>query len=92
MNFLPERFFKPKRIRELKVRLSDRPGIITDIRTVLENKKVQIISISTRIKDKKNLELDLIIQLPNDLNLDSLINVLNTIEDEDISMFISEQE
>mgnify|MGYP003118523343 CR=1 FL=1 len=86
------KIFKPKRIRELKVRLSDRPGIITDIRTVLENKKVQIISISTRIKDKKNLELDLIIQLPNDLNLDSLINVLNTIEDEDISMFISEQE
>jgi len=84
--------FKPKRLRELKVRLADRPGIITDIRSILENKKVQIISISTHVKDKSKLELDMIIQLPQDLNLDSLINVLHTVENEEISMFIGEKE
>jgi putative Mg2+ transporter-C (MgtC) family protein len=86
------RVFKPKRIRELKVRLADRPGIITDIRGILESKNVQIISISTHIKDKSKLELDMIIQLPQDLNLDSLINVLHTIENEEMSMFIGEKE
>ena len=84
--------FKPKRVRELKVRLRDRPGIINDLRTILDSKSVKIISISTHMKDRHKLELDLIIQLPNDLKLDTLINVLNTIEDEDISMFIGERE
>ena len=84
--------FKPKRVRELKVRLNDRPGILNDLRRILESKKVKIISISTHVKDKQRLELDLIIQLPNDLNLDTLINVLITIEDEDLSMFIGEEE
>ena len=83
--------FKPKRVRELKVRLNDRPGILNDLRTILESKKVKIISIATHVKDKQRLELDLIIQLPNDLKLDTLVNVLNTIEDEDISMFIGEK-
>lgn len=83
--------FKPKRVRELKVRLNDRPGILNDLRTILESKKVKIISISTHVKDKQRLELDLIIQLPNDLKLDTLINVLNTIEDEELSMFIGKE-
>jgi hypothetical protein len=34
----------------------------------------------------------MIIQLPQDLNLDSLINVLHTIENEEMSMFIGEKE
>ncbi len=84
--------FKPKRVRELKVRLRDRPGIINDLRIILDSKSVKIISISTHMKDRQRLELDLIIQLPNDLKLDTLINVLNTIEDKDISMFIGERE
>ena len=92
LNRFIRKIFKPKRIRELKVRLEDRPGIITDIRTVLENKRVHIISISTHIKDKSKLELDMIIQVPEDLNLDSLINVLHTIDNEEISMFIGEKE
>ena len=86
------KIFVPKRIRELKVKLSDRPGIMSDIRTILESKKVKIISIGTHIKDKSRLELDLIIELPHDLNMDSLINVLHTIEDNEISMFIGEKE
>ena len=86
------KIFVPKRIRELKVKLSDRPGIMSDIRTILESKKVKIISIGTHIKDKSRLELDLIIELPQDLDMDSLINVLHTIEDNEISMFIGEKE
>ena len=84
--------FKPKRIRSLKVRLEDRPGIITDIRSILDSKQVQIITISTHIKDKNKLELDMVIQLPQDLNLDSLINVLHSVDNEDISMSISKKE
>ena len=84
--------FKAKRVRELKVKLADRPGIITDIRTILESKNVHIISIGTHIKDKSKLELDMIIQIPHDLNLDSLINVLHAIDNEEMSMSISEKE
>ena len=83
--------FKPKRVRELKVRLNDRPRILNDLRTILESKKVKIISISTHIKDKRKLELDLIIQLPSDLQLDTLINVLNTIQDDEFSMFLGKE-
>ena len=84
--------FKPRRVRELKVRLRDRPGILNDLRTILESKKVKIISIATHVKEKQKLELDLIIQLPNELKLDTLINVLNTIEDDDFSMYIGKEE
>jgi putative Mg2+ transporter-C (MgtC) family protein len=84
--------FKPKKVRQLKVRLRDRPRIMQDLRTVLESKKVKIISIATHVKERQKLELDLIIQLPNELKLDTLINVLNTIEDEDMSMFIGKEE
>ena len=35
---------------------------------------------------------DLIIQLPNELKLDTLINVLNTIEDDDFTMYIGKEE
>ena len=84
--------FKPRRVRELKVRLNDRPGILNDLRIILEEKNVKIISITTHVKDKQRLELDLIIQLPNELKLDTLVSVLNTIEDEDISMSIGEKE
>tara|TARA_Y100001963_G_scaffold66877_1_gene93220 strand:+ start:1203 stop:1886 length:684 start_codon:yes stop_codon:yes gene_type:complete len=92
LNRFVRKVFVPKRIRELKVKLSDRPGIMSDIRMILESKKVKIISIGTHIKDKSRIELDLIIELPQELNLDSLINVLNTIEDKDMSMFISKEE
>jgi len=84
--------FKPRRVRELKVRLRDRPGILNDLRTILESKKVKIISIATHVKEKQKLELDLIIQLPNELKLDTLINVLNTIEDDDFTMYIGKEE
>ena len=84
--------FKPRRVRELKVRLRDSPGILNDLRTILESKKVKIISIATHVKEKQKLELDLIIQLPNELKLDTLINVLNTIEDDDLSMYIGKEE
>ena len=84
--------FKPRRVRELKVRLRDRPRILDDLRTILESKKVKIISIATHVKEKQKLELDLIIQLPSELKLDTLINVLNTIEDDDLSMYIGKEE
>ena len=58
----------------------------------MESKKVKVISIGTHIKDKSRLELEMIIELPHNLNMDSLINVLNTIEDNDMSMFIGEKD
>ena len=92
LNRFIRKVFVPKRIRELKVKLADRPGIMSDIRTILESKKVKVISIGTHIKDKSRLELEMIIELPHNLNMDSLINVLNTIEDNDMSMFIGEKD
>ena len=60
----------------LKVVLDDRPGIIKDIRKMLETRKVKLVSLSASMPDRDTLKLSMVIRKPSDLGMDSLINSL----------------
>lgn len=66
--------------RTLRVSLEDRPGIVNDVRSALEEQKVRILSLSASMPDKKTLNLEMIIRTPSDLRMDSLIGRLNKMD------------
>ncbi len=81
VNKLGSKFLTGYRNREFKVKISDRPGILDELRTRLEQKRVSILSLNAAMSDKKTLKVDMVIRLPGDLRMDSLINVVNELEE-----------
>ena len=69
------------RTREFKVKLTDRPGVLNELRTRLEKRKVSILSLNAAMPDKKTLKIDMIIRMPSDLKMDALINLVNDIDE-----------
>ena len=65
----------------LKVTLSDRPGIVNEIKETLSIYKVKVESLNARMPNKKTLKLELIVRKPKDLAMDKLINILNSIDE-----------
>ena len=60
----------------LKVVLDDRPGIVKDIREMLEERRVKLVSLSASMPDRATLKLSMVIRKPSNLGMDSLINSL----------------
>jgi len=60
----------------LKVVLDDRPGIVKDIRGMLEERRVKLVSLSASMPDRATLKLSMVIRKPSNLGMDSLINSL----------------
>ena len=65
----------------LKVVLDDRPGIINDIKSLLTEKKVKIVSLNASMPDKVTLKVSLVIKKPSSLGMDSIINLMNTLNE-----------
>ncbi len=65
----------------LKVCLTDRPGIINDVKTLLSNKKVKVVSLNASMPDKQTLKISMVIRKPQDLGMDSIINLMNTLNE-----------
>jgi len=61
----------------LKITLDDRPGIVKDVKTCLEENNVKLVSLSAGMPDRESLNLSMVIRKPEDLGMDSLINTLN---------------
>ena len=68
------------RTRTLRVSLEDRPGIVNDVRSILESQKVRILSLGASMPDKRTLNLELVIRTPSSLMMDSLIGQLNKMD------------
>ena len=60
----------------LKVVLDDRPGIVKDIRGMLQERRVKLVSLSASMPDRATLKLSMVIRKPSTLGMDSLINSL----------------
>ncbi len=60
----------------LKVVLDDRPGIVKDIREMLEERRIKLVSLSASMPDRATLKLSMVIRKPSNLGMDSLINSL----------------
>ena len=68
------------RTRTLRVSLEDRPGIVNDVRSILESQKVRILSLGASMPNKRTLNLELVIRTPSSLMMDSLIGQLNKMD------------
>ena len=76
-----ERYFLTTyKTRTFKVSLEDRPGIVHDVKLILEEQKVRILSLNASMPDKTTLELSLIIRTPSDLQMDTLIGSVNKLD------------
>ena len=73
-------FLTTYKTRSLKVCLDDRPGIVNDVRSLLEEMKVKIVSLNASMPDKTTIKLGLIVRTPNDLGMDALIGRINKLD------------
>ena len=81
INQLENKFLRTYKAHTLKVTLEDRPGIVYDIRQMLLAYKVQIVSLSASMPNKQTLKLEMIIRKPRDMSMDSIINILNSMDE-----------
>ena len=81
INYL-ENFFLPSyRSHTLKIVLNDRPGIVNEVREMLDMYKVKVITLNASMPDKKTLKLSMTIRKPNDLGMDKVINIVNSLDE-----------
>ena len=73
-------FLTQYRTRTFTVVLEDRPGIVSELRDLLKSKDVRVLSLNASMPDKTTLRLTLIIRIPTDLGMDSLIHLVNSLE------------
>ena len=67
--------------RELKVSLKDREGIIDELTDLLKEEKVKIKSMSAGLSSKNNLKLAMVIRVPAELKMCTLINIINSLKE-----------
>jgi putative Mg2+ transporter-C (MgtC) family protein len=65
----------------LKITLDDRPGIVNEVKSILADKKVNMLSLNASMPDKETLKLSMIIRKPDDLGMDSIINIINSLDE-----------
>ena len=81
INYL-EKFFLPSyRSHTLKIVLNDRPGIVNEVREMLDMYKVKVITLNASMPDKKTLKLSMAIRKPNGLGMDKVINIVNSLDE-----------
>ncbi len=78
---LEKRFLPSFQTQTLKVTLEDRPGIVNDIKSLLVGKGVKMISLNASMPDKETLKLSMVIRKPNNLGMDSIINLINSLDE-----------
>jgi putative Mg2+ transporter-C (MgtC) family protein len=74
-------FLTTYRTHTFKVVLDDRPGIINDVKSALEERQVKLISLNAAMPNKKVLKLSMVIRKPDSLRMDKLINLMNSLEE-----------
>ena len=78
---LEKHFLPAYKTHTLKVVLQDRPGIVSYVKEVLLENNVKISSLNASMPDKTTLKLNMVIRKPTDLGMDSVINLMNSIEE-----------
>lgn len=81
INYLENFFLTTYRSHTLKVVLHDRPGIVNEVKEMLAAYKVKVITLNASMPDKKTLKLSMGIRKPNDLGMDKVINIVNSLDE-----------
>jgi ACT domain-containing protein len=74
-------FLTTYRTHTLKIVLDDRPGIVNDVKSTLEQRKVKLMSLNASMPNKKTIKLSMVIRKPDDLGMDNIINLINALEE-----------
>ena len=80
INYLESFFLPSYRSHTLKIVLVDRPGIVNEVKEMLAAYKVKVITLNASMPDKKTLKLSMAIRKPNDLGMDKVINIVNSLD------------
>ncbi len=81
INYLESMLMTTYKTHTIKVTLADRPGIVSEIKETLAIFKVKIVSLNARMPNKKTLKLEMTVRKPNDLGMDKVINIVNSIDE-----------
>ncbi len=74
-------FLTTYKTHTLKVCLSDRPGIVNDVKTLLGEKNIRVSSLNASMPDKDTLKLSMIIRKPSEIGMDKVINIVNSLDE-----------
>lgn len=81
INYLEDLLLTTYKAHTLKISLKDRPGIVNDIKKILSEYKIKVVSLNASMPNKKTLKLEMIIRKPADLGMDKVINIVNSMEE-----------
>ncbi len=81
INYLEGILLTTYKTHTLKISLEDRPGIVNEMREMLKAYKVKIVSLNASMPDKQTLKLSMIIRKPNELGMDKVINIINSMDE-----------
>lgn len=81
INYLEDFFLTTYRSHTLKIVLHDRPGIVNEVKEMLAAYKVKVITLNASMPNKKTLKLSMGIRKPNDLGMDKVINIVNSLDE-----------
>ena len=74
-------FLTTYKTHTLKVCLSDRPGIVNDVKTLLGEKNIRVSSLNASMPDKDTLKLSMVIRKPSEIGMDKVINIVNSLDE-----------
>ena len=81
MNYLEGILLTSYKAHTLKTALTDRPGIINDLRENLDEYKIKVVSLNASMPDKETLKLEMVIRKPSDIGMDKVINIVSSMDE-----------
>tara|TARA_Y100000992_G_C21248539_1_gene484615 strand:+ start:404 stop:1063 length:660 start_codon:yes stop_codon:yes gene_type:complete len=81
MNYLEGILLTSYKAHTLKTTLTDRPGIINDLRENLGEYKIKVVSLNASMPNKETLKLEMVIRKPNDIGMDKVINIVSSMDE-----------
>ena len=81
MNYLEGILLTSYKAHTLKTTLSDRPGIINDLKEKLEAYKIKVVSLNASMPSRSTLKLEMVIRKPNEIGMDKVINIVSSMDE-----------
>lgn len=81
INKIEDIFLTSYKTHTLKVVLTDRPGLVNNIKEMLAGRGVKFVSLNASMPDKETLRLSMIIRKPSSVGMDSIINLVNSLDE-----------
>ena len=81
INYLEGMLLTTYKTHTLKTTLTDRPGIINDLRENLGEYKIKVVSLNASMPDRETLKLEMVIRKPNDIGMDKVINIVSSMDE-----------